>query len=87
MRTPVINPGALLWAVPARQLPSGCGMPVDFSDTDFAGQARRVLEDSTAEALGGHPGLEVVLKAVQPSRGTRRRCWPRTAVPAGAGAL
>ncbi|GLW55136.1 universal stress protein [Kitasatospora phosalacinea] len=56
---------AVLRAVLAWQLPSGYGMPADFSDTDFAGQARRVLEDSTAEALGGHPGVEVVLKVVQ----------------------
>ncbi|WP_083462370.1 universal stress protein [Kitasatospora griseola] len=57
--------GAPLRAVLAWQLPPGYGMPVDFSDTDFEGQARRALEDSVAEALGEHLGVEVVLRVVQ----------------------
>ncbi|MFI1518623.1 universal stress protein [Kitasatospora cineracea] len=57
--------GAPLRPVLAWQLPPAYGMPVDFSDTDFAGQARRVLEDSVTEVLGERPRVEVTPRVVQ----------------------
>ncbi|RPE31888.1 universal stress protein [Kitasatospora cineracea] len=57
--------GEPLRVVLAWQLPPGYGMPVDFSDTDFEGQARQALESSVAEALGEHPGVDVVRRVIQ----------------------
>ncbi len=52
--------GAELHAVSAWHVPGGYGWAPDYSDADFAAQARKGLEETVAEVIGGDPGIHVV---------------------------
>ncbi|APA97804.1 universal stress protein [Nocardia seriolae] len=51
--------GSELHPIQAWQLPPNHGMPVDYSDVDFAARAHKNLEHIIREVLGEHPTTPV----------------------------
>lgn len=52
--------GSELRAVCAWQMPTAYGWAPDFSNVDFAAEARKGLENTLDETLGADPGIPVV---------------------------
>ena len=52
--------GAELHAVSAWHVPGGYGWAPDYSDADFAAEARKGLEETVADTLGADPGIHVI---------------------------
>ena len=57
--------GAELHAVIAWRLPTTYGWAPDYSDVDFAAEARKTLEAVVVETLGGAPSVRVESDARQ----------------------
>lgn len=57
--------GAELHAVTAWRFPPTYGYPVDYSDVDFAAQARKTLEEVVAETLGQTPPVPVTARVIE----------------------
>ena len=57
--------GAELHAVTAWRFPPTYGYPVDYSDVDFAAQARKTLVEVVAETLGQTPPVPVTARVIE----------------------
>ena len=54
-----------LHAVTAWRFPPTYGYPVDYSDVDFAAQARKTLEEVVAETLGQTPPVPATARVIE----------------------
>jgi nucleotide-binding universal stress UspA family protein len=57
--------GAELHAVIAWRWPPTYGYPVDYSDVDFAAQARKKLEEFVTDTLGPTPPVLVTIRVIE----------------------